>query len=189
MTHLEVVKGNCRDALSRLEVEMFNCGDVVIIFWDGGFNYFTMYFIWPFYPLLLLLPAAALDVLFPAAVTAANAAAAVGCQAAPFAAGYVSCSTMQGLPLAALLQLLLQIQDKTIVCSSILPLPRLKLATSPLALANHQLFCYRQDLFNQAQPGQVSILEHSADANPLCGPGSMADRPHRSQLSLSTMQL
>ena len=45
----------------------------------------------------------------------------------------------------------------------------------------------RQDLFNQAQPGQRgSILEHSADANPQFGRGSTADRPHTSRLSLST---
>ena len=49
---------------------------------------------------------------------------------------------LQELHLAAPLQLLLlQIQSRTIVCSAVLPSPGLKLATSPLALANQQLFC------------------------------------------------
>ena len=40
-----------------------------------------------------------------------------------------------------LLLLLLQIKGRTIVYSAVLPSPGLKLATSPLALANQQLFC------------------------------------------------
>ena len=52
---------------------------------------------------------------------------------------------LQGLLLAAplllllLLLLLLQILGRTIVCSAVLPLPRLNLATAPLALVNQQL--------------------------------------------------
>ena len=44
---------------------------------------------------------------------------------------------LQGLPLAALL--LLQILGRTIVCSSLLPLPWLELENAPLALARQQL--------------------------------------------------
>ena len=48
-------------------------------------------------------------------------------------------------------------------------------------------FPVRQDLFIQAQPGKHgSILEHSVDANTQSGQGSMTDRPHTSQSSLST---
>ena len=72
------------------------------------------------------------------AAAALAAAAVVGCLAAPFAAGWASCS-LQGLPLADPLQLLLKIQGRTIVCSTVLPSRGLKLAT--LALANQQLLC------------------------------------------------
>ena len=65
----------------------------------------------------------------------------------------------------AILLLMLRIQGRSIVCSAILPSPRLELSTAPLALANQQLSLLgtRQDLFHQAQPGhRGSIPEHSA---------------------------
>ena len=83
--------------------------------------------------------------------------------------------------------LLLLILGRTIVCTAVLPSPGLKLATAPLALANQQLSLLGRACFNQAQPGQRgSILVLNADANPLFRRGSTADRPHTSQLSLST---
>ena len=92
------------------------------------------------------------------------------------------------LLLLLLLLLLLQlILGRTIVCTAVLPLPGLKLATAPLALANQQLSLLGRACFNQAQPGQRgSILELCADTNPQFGRGSTADRLHTSRLSFST---
>ena len=79
--------------------------------------------------LMLLLQAAPLSTVAATLLIAADA---------PSAAGCTKCSALQGLPLAAplLLQLLLQIQDRAIEYSAVLPSPRLELATAPLALAN-----------------------------------------------------
>ena len=81
--------------------------------------------------------AAALAVALSAA---AALAAAVGCHLLLLLQAALA-APLQGLPLAAPLQLLLPIQGWTIVCRAVLPLPGLELTTSPLALANQQLFC------------------------------------------------
>ena len=150
--------------------------------------------------LLLLLQAAPLSscsaptvqITAVAAALLCSADAAVGCQAAaPSAAGCSSCSAARAAPSCSTLLLRIMGSTFTIVCSAVLPLPGLELATAPLALANQQLSLRGRTclVFNQVQPEQCgsmgSILEHSVGTNPQFGQGSTADRLHTSRLSLS----
>ena len=104
--------------------------------------------------LLLLLP-----LLLP--LIAVTAAAAVGCLAAPSAAGCITVAApLRGLPLATpllLLLLLLQNHGRTIVCSAFLPSPGLKLVITPLALANQQLYLLGRTCLTR--PSQDSMAE------------------------------
>ena len=66
---------------------------------------------------------------------------------------------------ALLLLLMMMIKGRTIVCSTVLPLP--ELATTPLALANQQLSLLGRTCLTRPSIGQrCSIIELSADANP-----------------------
>ena len=110
---------------------------------------------WPFVRCCCRLP------LFLAALLVLIAAA-VGCQAAaPSAVGCSSCSAAAAATAAADPG-----QDNSLKCRS--ALAGLELATCDCTIGTSQPTTVpaRQDLFNQAQQGQLgSILEHSADAN------------------------
>ena len=114
---------------------------------------------WPFVRCCCRLP------LFLAALLVLIAAA-VGCQAAaPSAVGCSSCSAAAAATAATAAAD--PGQDNSLKCRS--ALAGLELATCDCTIGTSQPTTVpaRQDLFNQAHPGQhCSILEHSVDANP-----------------------
>ena len=97
------------------------------------------------------------------------AAAAVGCQAAAPSAAAALAALLQGLPLAA--PLLLRILGRTLVCSAVLQLPAWT-CDRTIGTSQPTTVPARQDMFNQARPGQDSVaaslsivwaLIHSSD--------------------------
>ena len=108
-----------------------------------------------------------------------------------FAVGCISCSAAKGC------YLLLQCGctccccccrtiGRLIVCIPFCPRP-VRTHHGTIGTSQPTTVPARQDLFNQAHPGQRgSILDYSADANPQFGRESVADRLQTSQGSLST---